>query len=236
MPQISTVERIRLNYSISTIATTVVYTFAIPTFATYFSTLWPHTVYFIIAELLKLVLIQKLYSLDVTYNQDGVRKRRSSKISEGFKFAVLMILVILSFMGIIFVLGGKFLSSFEILYCNHLVSYSFSVRTVRANIHVVNSSRRLDSLPHFNLRGRIWNSIYFVHRVLRTCQPCQPRILKVAQAERFPSHFRSIRGIGCLPLRLGETLADFPNTKHCWSHHSSNDGKLLLLLGVHGQI
>lgn len=108
---ISTSDRVKLNYSISTIASIIVYTFSIPTFATLFSSLWPHTLYFIIAELLKFLLVQKLYSLETAtskfYNQDGARKRRSNKASESIKFAALMLAAVVSFAFICIIMGGE---------------------------------------------------------------------------------------------------------------------------------
>lgn len=108
MSTISIVDRVRLNYAIGTIASIVLYTFSISSFATYFTTLWPHTFYFIVSELIKLIIVQKVYTLDVTYTQDGVRKWRSNKVSEGLKFSILMILTVFSFAFICIVMGGEF--------------------------------------------------------------------------------------------------------------------------------
>lgn len=107
MPTISTIERVKLNYATCTIVSIVIYTFSISTFSSYFSTLWPHTLYFIIAELTKLTIIQKLYALDVTYCEDGIKKRRSNKVGESIKFAILMILTVFSFAFICVIMGGK---------------------------------------------------------------------------------------------------------------------------------
>lgn len=107
MPTISTIERVKLNYAVCTIASIVIYTFSISTFAAHFSTLWPHVLFFIIAELMKLTIIHKMYTLDVSYHQDGIKKRKSNKIGESFKFAILMILTVFSFAFICIIMGGK---------------------------------------------------------------------------------------------------------------------------------
>lgn len=107
MPTISTVERVKLNYAVVTIALIVVYTFSISSFASYFTKLWPHTLYFIFCELTKLTVIQKMYALDESYTQDGVKRRRSNKVSESIKFAVLMILTVFTFAFICVIMGGE---------------------------------------------------------------------------------------------------------------------------------
>lgn len=107
MPSISIAERVRLNYACCTIAVIITYTFSISTFATYFSKLWPHVLYFIFAELMKLVIIHKSHNLDVGYSQDGVKKRRSNKVGESVKFAVLMLLTVISFAFICIIMGGE---------------------------------------------------------------------------------------------------------------------------------
>lgn len=107
MPTISTVERVKLNYAICTITSIVLYTFSISTFSAHFSKLWAHVLYFIIAELFKLTIIQKLYALDVSNNQDGFKRRRLNKFSESIKFAILMILTVFSYAFICIIMGGK---------------------------------------------------------------------------------------------------------------------------------
>lgn len=107
MPTISTVERVKLNYAICTITSIILYTFSISTFANHFARLWPHVLFFIIAELMKLTIIQKMYALDVSYNQDGIKRRRSNKFGESIKFAILMILTVFSYAFICIIMGGK---------------------------------------------------------------------------------------------------------------------------------
>lgn len=109
MSTISLVDRVRLNYAITTITSIVLYTFTISSLAHYFTSLWPQLFYFILSELVKLIIVQKVYSLYVTYTQDGVRKWRSNKISEGLKFAGLTVFTVLAFAFICIVMGGKLL-------------------------------------------------------------------------------------------------------------------------------
>lgn len=101
------VERVKLNYAATTIVSIVVYTFSISSFAAHFSTLWPHVLFFIIAELMKLTIIHKMYALDSSYQQDGIKKRKSNKIGESFNFAVLMLLTVFSFAFICIIMGGE---------------------------------------------------------------------------------------------------------------------------------
>lgn len=107
MPTILIGERVKLNYSICTIASIIVYTFSVAAFAAEFSKLILHTFYFIVAEIMKLMIIQKMYSLDVTNNQEGFKKRRPNRVGESVKFAVLMMLTVLSFVFICIIMGGK---------------------------------------------------------------------------------------------------------------------------------
>lgn len=88
---ISLLEKVKLNYALCTIANIVIYTFTLSTFSGHFEKLWTHTIYFVISEILKLVMIQKMYGLDVSYNQEGVRRRRGNRVGESVKFAVLMV-------------------------------------------------------------------------------------------------------------------------------------------------
>lgn len=175
MPTISVVERVRLNYSISTIASIVVYTFSISTFASYFSTLWPHLIFFVVAELLKFAIIQSYYSLDVTFICDGVRKRRSNKVSESIKFAVLMIFTVISFSFICIIMGGKNLTfvhkSKQLRTCFLLHTYSSRLRALRTNINFIHTTRWLDSFPYFNICGSIRNSCTSVDRIFCPYQP-----------------------------------------------------------------
>jgi hypothetical protein len=112
MSTISVVERVRLNYSACTIASIIIYTFSVSAFFEYFTRLWPHVLYFLVSEMMKLLVLQRFYSLDTSYTQDGVRKRRGNKFSESIKFAVLMILTVFSFAFICIVLGGKKMKNF----------------------------------------------------------------------------------------------------------------------------
>lgn len=107
MSTIALVDRVKLNYAIGTIVSIVVYTFSISSFATYFNKLWPHTLFFILSEVAKLVVLQKMYALDPTYTQDGVRRQRGDNFSESIKFAILMILTVFSFAFICIVMGGE---------------------------------------------------------------------------------------------------------------------------------
>lgn len=107
MPTISTIERVKLNYAVCTISSIVVYTFSVSTFASQFSKLWLHTFYFIVAEAMKLLIIQKMYALDVSYNQEGIKKRRANKVGESVKFGVLMILTVFSYAFICIIMGGE---------------------------------------------------------------------------------------------------------------------------------
>lgn len=100
------VERVKLNYAVTTIGTVVVYTLSVSTFASQFSNLWLHTLYFAIAEVLKLLIIQKMYSLDVSNNQENFKKRRANRVGESVKFAVLMILTVFTYAFICICLGG----------------------------------------------------------------------------------------------------------------------------------
>lgn len=107
MPMISQVERVKLNYALCTIASIVIYTFSLSAFSDHFSKLWPHVIYFIMSEMLKLVMIQKMYVMDVSYNQEGVKRRRSNRVGESCKFACLMMLTVLSFAFICIIMGGE---------------------------------------------------------------------------------------------------------------------------------
>jgi hypothetical protein len=53
-------------------------------------------------------MIQKMYALDVSYNQEGVRRRRGNRVGESVKFAILMILTVISFAFICIIMGGEF--------------------------------------------------------------------------------------------------------------------------------
>lgn len=133
MPSISTIERVKLNYATCTIVSIVIYTFSISTFSAHFSTLWPHTLFFIVAELTKLTIIQKLYALDVTYCEDGIKKRRSNKVGESIKFALLMVLTCLSFAFICVIMGGKWSVFYESTRClsSHLSCLVLSCLTLQ---------------------------------------------------------------------------------------------------------
>lgn len=107
MPMISLVERVKLNYALCTIASIVIYTFSLSAFSAHFSKLWPHVIYFILSEMLKLLMIQRWYAMDVSYNQEGLRRRRSNRVGESVKFALLMMLTVISFAFICVIMGGK---------------------------------------------------------------------------------------------------------------------------------
>ena len=104
---ISQVDRVKLNYALCTITNIVIYTFSLSALSGYFEKLWMHVIYFTFSEMLKLVMIQKMYGLDTSYNQEGVRRRRGNKVGESVKFAVLMLLTVISFAFICVIMGGK---------------------------------------------------------------------------------------------------------------------------------
>lgn len=108
MPLISTSDRVKLNYAVCTIGSIVVYTLTASTFSTQFLKLWLHSIYFIIAELIKLLIVQKLYSLDVTYNMEGTIKRRSNKLGDSIKFAGLMMVTVFVYALICIIMGGAY--------------------------------------------------------------------------------------------------------------------------------
>lgn len=107
MAAISIIERVKLNYAICTIVSIILYTFALSTFTAYLSKLYAHVLYFILAESIKLTIIQKVYNLDVSYSQDGIKKRRSNKFGESIKFAMLMIMTCFCYAFIAIIMGGK---------------------------------------------------------------------------------------------------------------------------------
>ncbi|CRK98319.1 CLUMA_CG011681, isoform A [Clunio marinus] len=113
MQVISTIERVRLNYAASTIGFIVLYTFTVATFSAEFLKLWLHSIYFIVAEMIKLVIIQKYYGLDLSYSQEGVRKKRSNKVGDSIKFAVLMIMTIFFYAFICVIMGAPPLTHVE---------------------------------------------------------------------------------------------------------------------------
>lgn len=108
MFSIAFVDRVRLNYSSCTIASIVLYTFFVSFLTEYSSKLWPHVIYFVIVEVLKLFIIQKFYSLDLSNNFEGSRRRRTHKVNDSFKFAALMLLTVCIFAFICIVLGGEY--------------------------------------------------------------------------------------------------------------------------------
>jgi hypothetical protein len=104
---ISFVDRVRLNYSSCTIASIVLYTFFVSILTEYCRKLWPHVIYFVVAEVFKLFIIQKFYSLDVSNNFEGPRRKKMNKVGDSLKFAALMLLTVCIFAFICIVLGGK---------------------------------------------------------------------------------------------------------------------------------
>lgn len=104
MYSISLIERVKLNYSMCSIAAIVVYTFFIQ-FAPH--RLWLTVLFFILAECVKLAIIQKIYTLDTTNNMEGIIRKRSNKVMESIKFSSLMILTVFFFAFICIVLGGN---------------------------------------------------------------------------------------------------------------------------------
>jgi len=113
MVAISIIERVKLNYAICTIVFIILYTFVLSTFSAYLSKLYGHVLYFILAELIKLTIIQKVYNIDVSYSQDGIKKRRSNKFGESLKFAMLMILTCFCYAFIAIVMGAPPLENYE---------------------------------------------------------------------------------------------------------------------------
>jgi hypothetical protein len=108
MPMISQLERVKLNYSLCTLSSIVIYTFSLSAFNSYFkNSLWIHVIFFLVAEMLKLVMIQKINVLDVSYNQEGTKRRRINRVGESVKFAVLMIVTIICYAFICVIMGGK---------------------------------------------------------------------------------------------------------------------------------
>lgn len=63
MPTISISERVKINYAVCTIASIVVYTFSVSAFASQFSKLFLHTFYFIVSEVIKIAIIQRVRHL-----------------------------------------------------------------------------------------------------------------------------------------------------------------------------
>lgn len=45
--------------------------------------------------------------MDVSYNQEGLRRRRGNRVGESVKFALLMMLTVISFAFICVIMGGK---------------------------------------------------------------------------------------------------------------------------------
>lgn len=111
---ISLVDRVKLNYALCTITNIVFYTLILSQLSAlsgYFEKLWMHVIYFTFSEILKLVIIQKMYGLDTSYNQEGVKRRRGNKVGESVKFAVLMLLTVISFAFICVIMGGELKNS-----------------------------------------------------------------------------------------------------------------------------
>ncbi|KAG5680908.1 hypothetical protein PVAND_010386 [Polypedilum vanderplanki] len=111
MYSISILERIKLNYSMTTIGVIIVYTFFIQFVP---EILWLTVLFFILAECFKVSIIQKLYSLDTANNTDGnSRKRRGNKVAESAKFGLLMILTVFFFAFICIILGAPAFENYE---------------------------------------------------------------------------------------------------------------------------
>lgn len=155
MSTIALVDRVKLNYAIGTIVSIVVYTFSISSFATYFNKLWPHILFFILSELAKLVVLQKMYALDPTYTQDGVRRQRGDNFSESIKFAILMILTVFSFAFICIVMGGESSTGRLFIQVFQSISYSSCARELRADIHIISIPHRPYFIPDIDFHRRV---------------------------------------------------------------------------------
>lgn len=105
MYSISTIERVKLNYSMCSVASIILYTFVIQ-FAPH--RLWLTVLFFILAECMKLGIIQKIYTLDTTNNMEGIIRKRSNRVMDSIKFSLLMIFTVFFFAFICILLGGEF--------------------------------------------------------------------------------------------------------------------------------
>ncbi|CAG9804876.1 unnamed protein product [Chironomus riparius] len=113
---ISTTERVKLNYAMTTVAAIVVYTFFVQFVP---QKLWLSVLFFIVGECLKVFIVQKLYKLDTTNNMEGVlKRRRNNKVMESLKFGFVMSLTVFFFAFICIILGApaleKYLETFTL--------------------------------------------------------------------------------------------------------------------------
>ena len=101
---ISTTERVKLNYAMCTVAAIIIYTFFVQFVP---QKLWLSVLFFIVAECIKVFIVQKLYRLDNANNMETIIKRkRNNKVLESLKFGFLMILALFFFAFICIILGG----------------------------------------------------------------------------------------------------------------------------------
>ena len=123
MYSISTIERVKLNYSMCSVAAIIIYTFVIQ-FAPH--RLWLTVLFFILAECMKLGVIQKVYTLDTTNNMEGIIRKRRNRVTESIKFSLLMIFTVFFFAFICILLGGELFNYLTSLSPNHTLNFSSS--------------------------------------------------------------------------------------------------------------
>lgn len=111
---ITTTERVKLNYAMCTVAAIIVYTFFVQFVP---QKLWLSVMFFIIAECLKVFIVQKLYILDTANNIDAMAKRRrNNKVIESLKFGFVMSFTVFFFAFICIILGGK-IAYYSVVFC-----------------------------------------------------------------------------------------------------------------------
>lgn len=111
---ISTTERVKLNYAMTTVATIIIYTFFVQFVP---QKLWLSVLFFIVGECIKVFIVQKLYKLDTTNNMEGVlKRRRNNKVMESLKFGFVMSLTVFFFAFICIILGGMYSSQLVYFY------------------------------------------------------------------------------------------------------------------------
>lgn len=179
-----------------------------------------------------------MYALDVTNNQEGFKKRRSNKVFESAKFAILMLLTVFSYAFICIIMGGELLcrpSQSQNLW-ESISTSSTALRELRRNFHSVSAPHHFDIVSCFNIHRCEWHNVDPVHRVIWAQQRCQSGLFEAAEAQRISSHFRSLRWVRCVSIGLGSVLANISNSQHHRCHNGANAGLFLLLLWIDGQV
>lgn len=234
---IAFVDRVRLNYSSCTIASIVLYAFFVSFLTEYSSKLWPHVIYFVICEVFKLFIIQKFYSLDLSSNFEGSRRRRANKVNDSLKFAALMLLTVCIFAFICIVLGGECLNLIRVLhglrqdFISIIVLCSARVRSLRGDLHVVSTFDESHSVSGVDFCRCLGHGLSAHHRVVWARKYRESVISEAVEAQRYSSHLRSLCRFDSISTRLGSSLADLSSAEYGRCHNWILVRLLLLLSG-----